>query len=204
METPFSVDDVNRLIRSRRTIKPLTKAGAVNYLERPVDDAIIIDLLENANWAPTHGLTEPWRFQVFTGESRLPFAQFLSDSYAQNTSKQMFRAIKQEKMYRNVATSPCTISIGMKRHEGRIPAEEEVEAVACAVQNIHLTATAYGLGGFWSTSPIYDLAGTREYLGLGEADRCLGLFFVGYPAQPWPERPNGGPGNISEKTVWRR
>jgi len=26
-----------------------------------VDNAIIQQMLENANWAPTHKLTEPWR-----------------------------------------------------------------------------------------------------------------------------------------------
>ena len=32
---------------------------------------------------------------------------------------------------------------------------EEIEAVACAVQNMHLTATARGLGAYWSTSGCY-------------------------------------------------
>ena len=36
----------------------------------PVDHALIEQMLEAANWAPSHGDTEPWRFTVFAGEGR--------------------------------------------------------------------------------------------------------------------------------------
>lgn len=32
-------------------------------------------LLEASNWAPTHNLTQPWRFVVLEGESKLEFEQ---------------------------------------------------------------------------------------------------------------------------------
>ncbi|MFX6331091.1 hypothetical protein ABTF76_22820, partial [Acinetobacter baumannii] len=47
------------------------------------------------------------------------------------------------------------ISIGMKRNEAQcIPEIEEIEAVACAVQNIYLSVSAYGLGGYWTSGGI--------------------------------------------------
>ena len=187
----------NALIRRRRTIKPKDMS------EKPVENAHLAAILENANWAPTHGLTEPWRFQVFQDQARQPLARFLSDMYGQHTDPDYFRPQKQQKLVDYVLHSPCTIALGMKRHEGRIPAEEEVIAVACAVQNMHLTATALGLGAFWSSSPVYDLPETREYLGLGPLDRCLGMFFVGFPKSDWPERPGGQPEPINDKIDWR-
>ena len=46
---------INDLIRRRRAIFPKS------YLpNQPVSREIIEQLLENANWAPTHKLTEPW------------------------------------------------------------------------------------------------------------------------------------------------
>jgi nitroreductase len=69
----------------------------------------------------------------------------------------------------------------------KIPEIEEIEAVACSVQNMLLTCTAYGLGGYWSSPKmVYDKS-MNEFLGLGEKDRCLGIFYMGYPEGDWPK-----------------
>ena len=41
----------------------------------PVDRALIEQMLEAANWAPSHGDTEPWRFTVFAGAGRAVLAE---------------------------------------------------------------------------------------------------------------------------------
>ncbi|MEZ4292168.1 MAG: nitroreductase family protein, partial [Myxococcota bacterium] len=51
---PNALDEV---IRQRRTIKPPMMS------EAPVSEETLRAILENANWAPSHGLTEPWRFR---------------------------------------------------------------------------------------------------------------------------------------------
>ena len=43
-----SPEAVRALLRSRSSIFP------VMYTDEPIDDAIIQDMLENANWAPNH------------------------------------------------------------------------------------------------------------------------------------------------------
>ena len=45
------------------------------------DSSIIEQILENAKWAPTHGLNEPWRFVVFSGNSRQQLSDFLTGWY---------------------------------------------------------------------------------------------------------------------------
>ena len=52
---------------------------------------------------------------------------------------------------------------------------------------MYLTCAAYGLGAFWSTGAALTGTGMREFLGLGEEDHCLGLFYMGYPANEWPK-----------------
>lgn len=43
----------------------------------------------------------------------------------------------------------------MKRTTNKnIPEVEDIEAVACAVQNMYLSVTAYGLGGYWTTGGV--------------------------------------------------
>ena len=66
----FDTTEASRLIRERRSIYPNM------YSDEPVDDAVIREMLENANWAPTHRLTEPWRFVVFKGEGLRKLADF--------------------------------------------------------------------------------------------------------------------------------
>lgn len=56
------MNEINTLIRHRRSV------FQAEYTGEKVDDAIINQMLENANWAPTHKMTEPWRFIVYTGD----------------------------------------------------------------------------------------------------------------------------------------
>jgi len=84
--------------------------------------------------------------------------------------------------------SSAVIAICMRRQETeKIPEIEEIAAVACAVQNMHLTATAYGLACYWNTGGITYSDEMKQFLGLGEKDRCMGFFFLGYPADAWPQ-----------------
>ena len=83
--------------------------------------------------------------------------------------------------------SSAAIAICMKRQETeKIPEIEEIAAVACAVQNMHLTATAYGIGACWVTGGATYSDEMKAFLGLTVKDRCLGLFYIGYPIIEWP------------------
>src|SRR5215204_7169474 len=47
----------------------------------PIDLADVQAMLEAANWAPSHGHTEPWRFTVFAGAARRALSQAFGDAY---------------------------------------------------------------------------------------------------------------------------
>ena len=57
-----NLSDTNELIRDRRTI------GPEKYSSRKVHKELVEEILRNGTWAPTHGMTQPWRFKVFIGE----------------------------------------------------------------------------------------------------------------------------------------
>ncbi len=192
----MNVDQINRVIRHRRTIKPK------QFADREVDEAIIREMLENANWAPTHGMTQPWRFSVFTGDARKRLAEFLAATYKRITPPESFKPNKYEGMSQNAMLAPVVIAIGMKRQEvEKISELDELQAVACAVQNMHLTATAHGLGGFWSTNVAAVSEPMRDFLELGPKDCALGLFYVGFPNCEWPAS-NRQP--IEDRVRWVR
>ena len=178
----FDLSEVTGVIKERRTVYP------EQFTDRKVHRDMIEQMLINATWAPTHGKTQPWRFKVYTGEGRDKLADILSELYKANTPEANFSENKLQRLLERVTGTSAIISVAMVRTEDtRIPEVEEVEAVACATQNILLTATAYGLGSFWSSPKFFYEKGTSERFGYGESDKMLGLIYLGYPSVGWPK-----------------
>ncbi len=169
----------NQLARNRRSTFP-------DQFEpgKKVDDAVIKEILINATWAPNHGKQEPWQFNVFTGDGLKKLAQFQSNLYKE-TAGENFKEITYSKLQQNPLKASHVIAIGMKRTLTKnIPEIEDIEAVACAVQNLYLSVTAYGLGGYWTTGGITYKPAAKEFFGLGEQDKLLGFFYIGHVAIP--------------------
>lgn len=189
---PITPEATNELIRKRRAIFPKT------YTDEPIPHAIIEQVLENANWAPTHKFTEPWRFRVFTGEARQQLSHYLAEWYKEHTPPEQFSELKYAKNLKKPMQAACVIAICMQRDpEQRVPEWEELAAVACAVQNMWLSCTAYDIGCYWSSSKA--ILEAHSLLNLQEGERCLGLFYMGYhqlPELPGKRRP------IAEKVIW--
>src|SRR5690606_17505299 len=123
--------EFNQLIKERRS------TFQNGFTGEKVDDTIVRQMLENANWAPTHKLTEPWRFVVYTGDGLKQLAERQASYY--KTYTQADGSYKEER-YQNLLTKPMLSShiivIGMKRDEKKsVPEIEEAGAVFCAVQN---------------------------------------------------------------------
>lgn len=168
-----------------------------------MSDTIIDQMLENANWAPTHKLTEPWRFVVFTGSGLERFAVFQSDLYKKvSSAKGTFDPEKYEGFRTKPMQSSHIIAVGMKRDEKKsVPEIEEVGAVYCAVQNIYLTATAYNVGCYLSTGGVTFYPEAKSFFGLGEEDKLLGFIHVGMPKH-LNQQSNRKP--IAAKVRWER
>ena len=187
----FSADIINKTIRSRRSIFP------PSYIEKEIPLEIINTILENANYAPTHKLTEPWRFTVFKGESLKKLAFFFSERYRTVTAPEAFSQARYDAAGEKVLKSNCVIAINVELHPDKLPEWEETASVACAVQNMWLTATAYGIGSYWSSPAILTQLG--EFAGIDSTQKCLGLFFMGYhdaPEAPARRTP------IENKVTW--
>lgn len=180
----YNLSEISDLIKDRRTIYP------EQYSNRKIHKEQVEVLLNNAIWAPTHGLTQPWQFKVFLDEGRQKLSDFLSNYYTENTPEADFGQMKFNKLKNRPLMAGAVIAVSLKRDpESKIREIEEIEAVACAIQNMYLTATAWGLGSFWSTPNIMYTPEMNQFLGLTGEDKCLGLFYVGYPKADfqWPK-----------------
>ncbi|MGB3197361.1 MAG: nitroreductase [Saprospiraceae bacterium] len=163
-------------IRKRRSIYPH------NFKQGAISQEIINDLVEAARWAPNHKMTEPWRFVIFTEDGLNKLSKFLGEYYRSNTSQEAFSQEKMQKAAEKPLQSGAVIAICITRSpEAVIPSWEETAAVACAVQNLWLTASAHQLGGYWSTpAAISELV---RYFELKDITNCLGLFYLGWPTE---------------------
>ncbi len=188
------INRFNELIHSRRSTKPRLLNG------QKIDDKIVWQILENANWAPTHGLTQPWRYKVFCDSGLEKLANFQADWYQTNTPKDKFKPEKYERMKTNILKSSHVIVVCMERQvSGKIPEVEEIEAVACSVQNMALTAAAYDICSFWGSGGVTYTNELKEFLGLAEKDKCLGYLYLGYSDSPTTKSRRD---RIQDKVEW--
>jgi len=188
------VNNISDIIKNRRATPPRFMA------KTEVSKEIIQQLLENANWAPTHKNTEPWRLKVYSGESKQKLA---GDIYSLLTSKlaqgEQLNVQKIDKFKEALERVPVAIAIIFERDAAeRVPEWQEIAAVSMAVQNMWLTATGLGLGAFWATPEFLPLL--NDIIGIQSRQKLLGFFYVGQVAM---EYPSPGRGDIAEKVVWK-
>lgn len=177
---PFTLEQVSELIRGRQSVYPKQFTGEA------VDDETIHKILLNANSAPSHRNTEPWRFHVIAKSSAEAFITFQQSVYKREKVGEAYNDRKYKKLRSKVEQSSHIIIVGMERDkEESVPEWEEVAAVACAVQNIYLSLRPAGLGGYWST-PSLTINHIQEFIEMGERERCLGLFYIGIPQNELP------------------
>jgi nitroreductase len=134
-------------------------------------------------------MTQPWRFRIYLGEGMGSIRQFIPELYQRVTPEEKFNQAKFDRMTLRLQRASAVVAICMHRDPSRkIDEIEEIEAVACATQNMLLTATAYGLGTFWSTPKLLNHSDCHRFMELNEGDRCLGLIYIGYPDTDWPDQ----------------
>ncbi len=184
------------IIHNRHTTKPALMNGD------KVDDAVIMQLLQLADRAPTHARTEPWRFLIYKGESLRRFCEDHAELYWENTDTTIRNQEKYEKLRNQHRTVSHLIVTVMKRTEAaRIPAEEEYAAVCAAVQHILLACEALGLAAIWSTGGMTHRDQFKSFLDLEAQDSVVALLFVGKSdadIQPTQRRIP-----LGEKIIWK-
>ena len=170
---------LEKIISSRRTAKPATMNG------KKISDAEVSQLLQLANWAPTHGFTEPWRFVVYSNQAVQQFCAAHAEMYKQHTPAAVFNAAKYEKLQHTGDKASHIIAVYMQRgNNPNITLLEEICAASAAVQNILLGAEALGIAVLWSTGGAVMQPAVKTYFGLAAEDVMIGLLYLGYTDEP--------------------
>lgn len=171
MDTPFSI--ISGIIKNRRSTKPFDMNG------QKIPNEQVMALLELADWAPTHGYTEPWRFVVH--ENPQVFCEQHAGLYKQFTPTDKFEQAKFEKLlHQGDKVSHVIIAVMKRGNLPKIPMLEEIAATSCAIQNLLLGATALNIAALWSTGGMALKTQFRDWLGFGEDDLVMGALYLGY------------------------
>lgn len=193
MHTSFS--KISNIIRNRRTTKP----GKMNGQRIP--DEQVKQLLELADWAPTHGHTEPWRFKVYAGDKVQDFCLAHAELYREHTEQEKYLQEKYDKLlYMGDKASHVIVAYMQRGNLPKIPALEEIAATSCAIQNLLLGATALGIASYWGSGGMAYRPPMKELLQLREEDVVLGILYLGYSDTPATVGKRIVP--LEEKVVW--
>ena len=191
-DTGMAADNLFDSIRHRRSIKLKDLDPA------PIELGLVARMLEAANWAPSHGKTEPWRFVVFSGEERRVIGDAFGAAYRTINQSGAFTKAGLAAVEAKVWQAPVWIALGVEPSPTR-PEWEELIAFGSAVMNAQLMACALGLGCKWTSGATAIHPLVHEAVGFSVGTILRGFLYVGRPAVPWPvgeRRP------IEEKVRW--
>ena len=187
--------DVIHAIETRRSI------GRVK--QDPVPRTLTERIREGAVPAPTHRITEPWRFHVFTSKgrgelarARAEIARLQAEAEGEDEELAAGRISRERK---KAFRAPVVVAVICESGRDEVETLENYAACAAAVQNMLLTAHALGLGAMWRTGPVAYHDHMREFLDLEEGDKVVAHLYLGFPDMG--ERPRRR-APAKEKTVW--
>lgn len=164
--------EFNKLIAFRRAVYPS------QFEKGDIEDETILQLLKNANMAPTHKMTQPWFFKIYKNQSKIRLASAMVQAMKKQKPDDLRTGFKEKSILDKCQMSSCVFGIFMKRSTAiTIPEWEEIAAVAMAVQNIWLSCTDQQIGCYWS-SPKY-VENMNSFFDLDYNERCLGFMYLG-------------------------
>jgi 5,6-dimethylbenzimidazole synthase len=181
---PFSQDEIDavyRAIYSRRDVRN-------EFLPDPIDDSLLMRLLEAAHAAPSVGYMQPWNFMIIRDvENRRAVhrifhsANIEAADKLEGKQKLDYLSLKLE----GILKAPINICITCDRKRGgdfvlgrtHNPAMDLYSTV-CAVQNFWLAARAEGIGVGWVS--IFDHDELKRHLGIPDSVEIIAYLCVGH------------------------
>ncbi|HLR02591.1 MAG TPA: nitroreductase [Virgibacillus sp.] len=152
------------IIRDRRAVKK-------KYNNRPVEEETVLDLLEDAKYAPTHKMRQPWRFIFVDGTQKDSFAKKVAATYPPE------RQENREKVLREPSAFLIVI---MDAPDEQKKWDENFGATACMIQNFWLLAWEQGLGAVWKTNSHIYHPRVRDLLNVQNDEKIVGFIHLGY------------------------
>jgi nitroreductase len=167
--------DVYDAIRTRRTVKA--------FEPRPVERAVLDELLELARWAPNHHLTNPWRFRVVGADALASLKQVAGELAAAAAPEGADVAELTRAAAAKLDRAPTLVVCSVKRSHDPVQDEEDRHAAAVAAYIVLLAAHARGLAGYWRTPGVLRTEAGARAVALPADEDFVGLLHLGRAKQ---------------------
>lgn len=156
--------DLANIIRERRSVKN-------GYKDQDVPASLVKELLEDARWAPTHGMREPWRFIFISSERKQAFIEEFVKHFPKDVQENKRIAFNQ----------PAAFMFAVMNEDPRQKQwEENFAAISCMIQNFQLLAWERELGVVWKTPPQINDPKVRSMLGVNPGEKIVGFINLGF------------------------
>ena len=163
--------ELEEAIHMRRTQKA--------FRPKPVPRETLEELFELARWAPSHNLTNPWRFRVVGPEARTA----LKEAAGPEGAAKLDRA-------------PTLVVASVVQTDDPVQNEEDLLATGVACYIVLLGATARGLASYWRTPGVLRTPQGRAAVGLPDHERFVGLLHLGWSPQEKEPPERAAPGDF--------
>jgi len=185
-------------LKTRRSIR--------KYSSRRIAKEVLNEILDAARWAPSAHNAQPWRFVVLTKNAlKRNLAEAMASAWMMDMNEDNVPVEVREKLTKisveRFAHAPV-IAVACLTMEDMIQYTDEfrqqcehdlaVQSLGAAIQNVLLTAHAYGLGACWFCAPVFCKEAVRKALKIPEDVEPQALITMGYPAEkprPLHKRP---------------
>jgi coenzyme F420-0:L-glutamate ligase/coenzyme F420-1:gamma-L-glutamate ligase len=188
-------NDLATLLRNRRSVRI--------YQDRPVERALLEQMLEAARWAPSPHGRQPWRFAVLTQqEPKQRLAEQMGKTWHANLqmdgqSEEIvnIRLVKsRQRILRAPAIIiPCLYLEDLDHYPDQKRQANEmtmaIQSLGASVQNMLLMAYDLGLDTGWMCAPLFCPEVACTALGLDKRLIPHALITVGYAAADPVRRP---------------
>jgi nitroreductase len=165
-------------------MQPIVERRSIRkYLDKPIADAVVLNLLESARLAPSGSNTQPWHFIIIRDEAAKRKLAEVSHNQLWMVTAPVFIAC--------VADIRSRIEPGTEANLDEESPQNELKQcirdTAIAVEHIVLEATTIGLGTCWVAWFMQNEI--RPLLGLSDDKYLVSILTVGYPAEdPKPRK----------------
>ncbi len=161
---------IKEAIVGRRSIK--------KFNGQPVEREDLMQIIDDAVWAPNHKNREPWRMVVACGEELKELQQLLRDTAIPKW--QELSAETLEKQMQKFTTPGAYVFVIVPEDVRQKIRLEDYAAASTMIQNIQLLAWDLGIGSCWKTPEFLDAPAFREAIGAKPGERIISMLQLGY------------------------
>ncbi len=166
------------------------------FSPRPVQPALVEEVIAAACVAPAPHHSRPWRFVILSADARAALTDAMGERWRQDLARDRVPGARIRRLLdrsrARLAATPVLILAGVESQaqhpwpdQRRQRAEELMlaQSLGAAIQSLMLAAHARGLGSYWLSAPLFCPEAVRLALDLPPDFQPQALIALGYPRE---------------------